>query len=80
MEFDQEIKKLKEEWNQERLKTNEQHNAQISMVLKEIDALNEHSRTQQKAEVVEPEDKISDLKQRPSTLYPAQWTLKEVVP
>ena len=62
MEFDQEIKKLKEEWNQERLKTNEQHNAQISMVLKEIDALKEHSRTQQKAEVVEPGDKISDLK------------------
>ena len=29
MEFDQELKKLKEEWNQERLKTNEQHNAQI---------------------------------------------------
>ena len=26
MEFDQELKKLKEEWNQERLKTNEQHN------------------------------------------------------
>ena len=61
MEFDQELKKLQEEWNQERLKTNEQHNAQISMVLKEIDALKEHSRTQQKAEVVEPGDKISDL-------------------
>ena len=62
MEFDQELKKLKEEWSQERLKTNEQHNAQISMVLKEIDALKEHSGTQQKAEVVEPGDKISDLK------------------
>ena len=62
MEFDQELKKLKEEWSQEPLKTNEQHNAQISMVLKEIDALKEHSRTQQKAEVVEPGDKISDLK------------------
>ena len=61
MEFDQELKKLKEEWSQERLKTNEQHNTQISMVLKEIDALKEHSRTQQKAEVVEPGDKISDL-------------------
>ena len=32
------------------------------MVLKEIDVLKEHSRTQQKAEVVEPGDKISDLK------------------
>ena len=32
------------------------------MVLKEIDALKEHLRTQQKAEVVEPGDKISDLK------------------
>ena len=61
MEFDQELKKLKEEWNQERLKTNEQHNAQISMVLKEIDALKEHSRTQQKAEV-EAGDKIPELK------------------
>ena len=62
MEFDQELKKLKEEWNQECLKTNEQHNVQISQVLKEIDALKEHLRTQQKAEVVEPGDKISDLK------------------
>ena len=61
MEFDQELKKLKEEWSQERLKTNEQHNAQISMVLKEIDALKEHSRTQQKAEV-EAGDKIPELK------------------
>ena len=61
MEFDQELKKLKEEWNQERLKTNEQHNAQISMVLKEIDALKEHSRTQQKAGV-EAGDKIPELK------------------
>ena len=61
MEFDQELRKLKEEWNQERLKTNEQHNAQISMVLKEIDALKEHSRTQQKAEV-EAGDKIPELK------------------
>ena len=47
MEFDQELKKLKEEWNQERLKTNEQHNVQISQVLKEINALKEHSCTQQ---------------------------------
>ena len=62
MEFDQELKKLKEEWNQERLKTNEQQHVQISQVLKEINALKEHSRTQQKAEVVEPGDKISDLK------------------
>ena len=61
MEFDQELKMLKEEWSQERLKTNEQHNAQISMVLKEIDALKEHSRMQQKAEV-EAGDKIPELK------------------
>ena len=61
MEFEQEIKTLKEEWNQERLRTNEQHNAQISMVLTEINALKEHSRTQQKAEV-EAGDKIPELK------------------
>ena len=61
MEFDQELKMLKEEWNQERLRTNEQHNAQISMVLTEINALKEHSRMQQKAEV-EAGDKIPELK------------------
>ena len=53
------IKNLK---SQEHLKANEQHNAQISQVLKEIDALKEHLHTQQKVEVVEPGDKISDLK------------------
>ena len=61
MEFDQELKTLKEEWSQERLRTNEQHNAQISMVLTEINALKEHSRTQQKVEV-EAGDKIPELK------------------
>ena len=62
MEFNQEIKKLKEKWNYKHLKTNEQHNAQISLVLKEINVLKEHLRTQQKAEVIEPGDKISGLK------------------
>ena len=38
-ELNQEIKKLKVEWTQEHLKTNEQHNAQISLVLKEVEAL-----------------------------------------
>ena len=33
-ELNQEIEKLKVEWTQEHLKTNEQHNAQISQVLK----------------------------------------------
>ena len=36
-ELNQEIKKLKAEWTQEHLKTNEQHNAQISQVLKEVE-------------------------------------------
>ena len=35
-EFNQEIKKLKVEWTQEHLKTYEQHNNQISLVLKEV--------------------------------------------
>ena len=48
-ELNQEIEKLKAEWAQERLKTNEQHNAQISQVLKEVEMLKEQSRTQQKA-------------------------------
>ena len=62
IEFDQELNKLKDEWNQEHLKANEQHNAQISQVLREIDVLKDHSRTQKRAEVVEPGDKMSDLK------------------
>ena len=61
-EFNQEIEKLKAEWTQERLKTNEQHNAQISLVLKEVEALKEQSRIQPKVEENEPGDKISGLK------------------
>ena len=61
-ELNQEIGKLKVEWAQERLKTNEQHNAQISQVLKEVEALKEQSRSQPKAETNEPGDKISGLK------------------
>ena len=61
-ELNQEIKKLKAEWTQEHLKTNEQHNAQISQVLKEVEALKEQSRIQPMAESNEPGDKISGLK------------------
>ena len=73
-ELNQEIEKLKVEWAQEHLKTNEQHNAQISQVLKEVEALKEQSRSQPKAELKEqscsqpkaesnePGDKISGLK------------------
>ena len=61
-ELNQEIEKLKAEWAQERLKTNEQHNAQISQVLKEVEALKEQSRTQPKGESNKPGDKISGLK------------------
>ena len=61
-ELNQEIEKLKAEWAQECLKTNEQHNVQISQVLKEVEALKEQSRSQPKAETNEPGDKISGLK------------------
>ena len=60
--LNQEIEKLKAEWAQERLKTNEQHNAQISQVLKEVEVLKEQSPSQPKAESNEPGDKISGLK------------------
>ena len=79
MEFDQELKTLKEEWSQERLKTNEQHNAQISMVLKEIDALKEHSRMQQKAEV-EAGDKIPELKTTAFNFVPSTVMKNEDAP
>ena len=61
-ELNQEIEKLKTEWTQECLKANEQHNAQISQVLKEVEALKEQSHIQPTAEVNEPGDKISGLK------------------
>ena len=48
-ELIQEIEKLKVEWTQERLKTNEQHNAQISQVQKKVEALKEQSHIQPKA-------------------------------
>ena len=76
MEFDQELKKLKEEWNQEHLKANEQHNAQISQVLKEIEELKEHSRTQQKVEGNEPGDKITDLKTTAFNFMPSTVNTK----
>ena len=43
-------------------RTNEQQNAQISLVLKEVEVLKEQSRTQPKAKGNEPGDKISGLK------------------
>ena len=61
-ELNQEIEKLKAEWAQECLKTNEQHNAQISQVLKEVEVLKEQSRSQPKAKTNEPGGKISGLK------------------
>ena len=61
-ELNQEIEKLKAEWTQECLKANEQHNAQISQVLKEVEVLKEQSHIQPTAEVNEPGDKISGLK------------------
>ena len=42
--LNQKIEKLKVEWAQEHLKTNEQHNVQISQVLKEVEVLKEQSR------------------------------------
>ena len=60
--LNQEIKKLKAEWTQEHLKTNEQHNPQISQVLNEVEALKKQSRVQPNAESDEPGEKISTLK------------------
>ena len=61
LEFNQEIEKLKVDWNQEHLKINEQHNTQITQVLKEVEALKQSS-APPRAESAEPGDKISGLK------------------
>ena len=61
LEFNQEIEKLKVDWTQEHLKINEQHNTQITQVLKEVKALKQSSALP-RAESAEPGDKISGLK------------------
>ena len=74
------LKKLKVEWAQEHQKTNEQHNAQISQVLKEVEALKEQSRSQPKAESNKPGDKISGLRATAFNFMPRNGkTLEEVV-
>ena len=72
MKFNQEIEKLKAEWTQECLKTNEQHNAQISQVLKEVEVLKEQSCIQPNAESDEPGEKISGLKSAAFNFMPGK--------
>ena len=69
LEFDQEIEKLKGDWTQEHLKINEQDNAQIMQVLKEVEVLKQSS-AQPKAEATEPGDKISGLKRTAFNFMP----------
>ena len=77
-ELNQEIEKLKAEWAQERLKTNEQHNAQISQVLKEVEALKEQLHSQPKAESNVPSDKISGLKATAFNFMPGMVNTRRV--
>ena len=77
-ELNQEIEKLKAEWAQEHLKTNEQHNAQISQVVKEVEALKEQSHTQPKAKSNEPGDKISGLKATTFNFMPGMVNTQRV--
>ena len=71
-ELNQEIGKLKAEWAQEHLKTNEQHNAQISQVLKAVEALKEQSHSQPKAELMSLVIKFLGLKQ-PLSISCQEW-------
>ena len=76
--LNQEIEKLKAEWTQEHLKTNEQHNAQISQVLKEVEALKEQSHIQPNAESDEPGEKISGPKSAAFNFMPGTVNTRRV--
>ena len=74
--LNQEIETLKVEWTQERLKTNEQHNAQISQVLKKVEVLKEQSRIQPNAKSDEPGEKISRLKSPAFNFMPGMVNIR----
>ena len=61
----QELSKLKNEWEQEHLTLNANHNAQLSNVLKDIEAFKQHTQLKDStAEGNEPGAKVSGLQQK----------------
>ena len=63
--YEQELSKLKKEWEQKHLTLNANHNAQLSKVLKDIEALKQHTQLKDStAEGIEPGAKVSGLQQK----------------
>ena len=59
MELSLELERLKAKWTQERENATKQHNAQISQILKEVEALKEQSQLKRKHQDPEPGEKVS---------------------
>ena len=67
-EYKEELGKLKTEWSQERKRMNEQHQSQITQILKEVEALKQQSQLSQPKS--EPGDKLSGLKSEAFNFVP----------
>ena len=67
-EYKEELGKLKTEWSQERKRANEQHQAQIDQILKEVNILKNQSKLPQPKS--EPGDKLSGLKSEAFNFVP----------
>ena len=67
-EYKEELGKLKTEWSQERKRVNEQHQAQIDQILKDVETLKNQSQLRQPKS--EPGDKLSGLKSEAFNFVP----------
>ena len=67
-EYKEELGKLKTEWSQERKRVNEQHQAQIDQILKDVEVLKNQSQVCQPKS--EPGDKLSGLKSEAFNFVP----------
>ena len=67
-EYKEELGKLKTEWSQERKRMNEQHQSQITQILKEVEALKQQSQLNQPKS--EPGDKLKGLKSEAFNFVP----------
>ena len=67
-EYKEELSKIKTEWSQERKRVDEQHQSQITQILKEVEALKQQSQFNQPKS--EPGDKLVDLKSEAFNFVP----------
>ena len=69
-EFNTEVNKLRNEWMQEHLKMNADHNAQITAVLKEVESLKQQSLLAKQSTDNEPGTKVAGLHEKIFNVIP----------